>query len=247
MTNGQLKILIERFMQGETSCEEEAFLADYFKSGNVDEDFAEYAELFSAINSSAIDFSQSEKDEVINAGSYVEAEIRSRVPLFLSVAAMIAVIVGFIVVWQHNSIDTNISSAKQENTGSFVTENNNIHNKAVTQTKRITPDITKVAKISIIANVEPKIGYTPQRKETKETVQLANEMHEQESSDVNLASNNETAITDSGINITRPENMKYTEEDITKLKAKEREAYKKWVELQVALIEASTNATANIK
>lgn len=249
MTREQIKILIERFMQGETSCKEEAFLSEYFKSGNVDEEFEEYAELFSAINSSAIDFTQSEKDEIINAVSHFEAERRSRVPLFLSVAAMIALIVGLIVIWQCNTIDTNVSSAKQEHTGSFVTESNNIQNKAVAQTEReeVQPVTTKMSKETAVSKAEPNNVLTLHRKENEETLQLANEIHEQESSDVNLASNKETFNIDSCIFITRPENREYTEEDIAKLKAKEREAYKKWVELQVALIEASSNVTADVK
>ena len=54
-------------------------------------------------------------------------------------------------------------------------------------------------------------------------------------------------ISESDLPITRPENLKYTKEEIALMKRQAAEAYIKWMELELEIAKYNIEQTANIK
>ena len=60
-----IRRLLDRYMAGDTTLEEEARLADYFRSPGADKEFAAFRDMFSLFDQGKPSFSEQEMDEWI--------------------------------------------------------------------------------------------------------------------------------------------------------------------------------------
>ena len=111
-----------------------------------------------------------------------------------------------------------------------------------TKTTALGPTTVKQA----VAKVQPKKVETPKanpQEVAKETEKLmAQEVAPQETKKVKKEKS--VTLTESDIPITRPENYKYTQEEIALMKKQAHEAYLKWVELELEIAKNNLEQTA---
>ncbi|MBO7590495.1 MAG: hypothetical protein J6T05_02760 [Prevotella sp.] len=116
-------------------------------------------------------------------------------------------------------------------------------NPTVTQQQEVQP-VQAPAK-RIVAKVEPKKSETPsvmpQQEEPATTEQLLAQETKPAEKKVDEKS---VTLTERDIPITRPENYKYTPEEIALMKKQANEAYLKWVELELEIAKNNLEQTA---
>ena len=88
-----MKRLIDRYMNGETSIEEQDILAEFFRSPDIPEELKPYKAMFDILSEPIIEPSDEEVDAFALANS-VKIRGRARIaPMFLKVASVAAVVV----------------------------------------------------------------------------------------------------------------------------------------------------------
>ena len=93
-----IRLLLDRFMAGETSLEEEALLGEWFRQhSDVSDDLKEYQMMFGYFDE-GMPLDHEAEERVENAHSKAKARMR-RLWLPLSLAASIALLIGFAIPW----------------------------------------------------------------------------------------------------------------------------------------------------
>lgn len=93
-----IRLLLERFMVGETSLEEEALIGEWFrKHPDVSDDLKEYQMMFGYFDE-GMPLDHEAEEHVENAHPKAKARMR-RLWLPLSLAASIALLIGFAIPW----------------------------------------------------------------------------------------------------------------------------------------------------
>lgn len=93
-----IRLLLDRFMVGETSLEEEALIGEWFrKHPDVSDDLKEYQMMFGYFNE-GMPLDHEAEEHVENAHPKAKARMR-RLWLPLSLAASIALLIGFAIPW----------------------------------------------------------------------------------------------------------------------------------------------------
>lgn len=93
-----IRLLLDRFMAGETSLEEEALLGEWFRQhSDVSDDLKEYQMMFGYFDE-GMPLDHEAEEHVENAHPKAKARMR-RLWLSLSMAASIALLIGFAIPW----------------------------------------------------------------------------------------------------------------------------------------------------
>lgn len=93
-----IRLLLDRFMVGETSLEEEALIGEWFrKHPDVSDDLKEYQMMFGYFDE-GMPLDHEAEEHVENAHPKAKARMR-RLWLPLSLAASIALLIGFAILW----------------------------------------------------------------------------------------------------------------------------------------------------
>ena len=93
-----IRLLLDRFMAGETSLEEEALIGEWFrKHPNLSDDLKEYQMMFGYFDE-GMPLDHEADEHVENAHPKAKARMR-RLWLSLSMAASIALLIGFAIPW----------------------------------------------------------------------------------------------------------------------------------------------------
>ena len=93
-----IRLLLDRFMAGETSLEEEALIGEWFrKHPDVSDDLKEYQMMFGYFDE-GMPLDHEAEEHVENAHPKAKARMR-RLWLSLSMAASIALLIGFAIPW----------------------------------------------------------------------------------------------------------------------------------------------------
>lgn len=93
-----IRLLLDRFMAGETSLEEEALLGEWFRQHpDVSDDLKEYQLMFGYFDE-GMPLDHEAEEHVENAHPKAKARMR-RLWLPLSLAASIALLIGFAIPW----------------------------------------------------------------------------------------------------------------------------------------------------
>ena len=95
-----IRLLLDRFMAGETSLEEEALLGEWFRQHpDVSDDLKEYQLMFGYFDE-GMPLDYEAENHVEDAHPKTKARMR-RLWLPLSLAASIALLIGFAIPWAH--------------------------------------------------------------------------------------------------------------------------------------------------
>ena len=105
MKTQEIKILLQRYFNGETSLEDERLLHEYFKGGNVDEELQEYAEFFGGISdlTNSIDDSTIEEDvmDFILENEHLEkTKFRKMWKTVTGIAASVIIVLGSYLIYE---------------------------------------------------------------------------------------------------------------------------------------------------
>lgn len=93
-----IRLLLDRFMAGETSLEEEALLGEWFRQHpDVSDDLKEFQMMFGYFDE-GMPLDHEAEEHVENAHSKAKARMR-RLWLSLSMAASVALLIGFAILW----------------------------------------------------------------------------------------------------------------------------------------------------
>ena len=93
-----IRLLLDRFMAGETSLEEEALIGEWFrKHPNLSDDLKEYQMMFGYFDE-GMPLDHEAEEHVENAHPKAKARMR-HLWLSLSMAASIALLIGFAILW----------------------------------------------------------------------------------------------------------------------------------------------------
>lgn len=93
-----IRLLLDRFMAGETSLEEEALLGEWFRQHpDVNDDLKEYQMMFGYFDE-GMPLDHEAEEHVENAHPKAKARMR-RLWLSLSMAASVALLIGFAILW----------------------------------------------------------------------------------------------------------------------------------------------------
>lgn len=242
MTHQEIDTLLNRFLSAQTTEAEEQMLADYFQSAeSVPQEWQPYRELFLSFGSS--DYNLTNEELQVLTAEHMPAKRKVRPLYWLGAAAAVAAILLVIGSTMLRNEATHQTIAKtdtqEQSTHAITTENGDTptdsEQKPVAKTTAnqiaeakpvskptdtyapptetdISPAIgTEVAAQQAVANDEPLIA----KAETETAV------HERETKDDNL---HFAAYSETDLPVINPQNMLYTEEDIRKIQALQKQA-----------------------
>lgn len=107
METKEVKVLLQRYFNGETNIEEERKLEAYFQSGKVDEELEEYAEFFGGISelANAVDDATIENDVmdyILENESQDKKKYRWMWQTVTGIAASIIIVIGGLLFYQQS-------------------------------------------------------------------------------------------------------------------------------------------------
>ena len=256
MKKDNIEILIQKYLNGETTPEEEKALALEVSREDAPQEWKIIAELLGELT----------VDEALYDKMMAERNKKPRIIKFWPwlVAACVA---GLFMVFlappraphpPRSALATLGLSKKGELQIAQVTEDSTKHNKepqhliANAEHKAMKKKETSVP---VIKNKEPLSGKTECVKENETEYQVAQEDPVQGQKDVDVTDNpaatqaaNSTVksrvLTERDIPVTRPENLKYTKEELALMRKQANEAYIKWVELELEIARYNQEQTA---
>jgi hypothetical protein len=108
METKEVKVLLQRYFNGESTIEEERKLENYFQSEKVDEELEEYAEFFGGITelSNTVDDSTIEDDvmnHILENESQDKKKYRWLWQTVTGIAASIIIVIGGLLFYQQNN------------------------------------------------------------------------------------------------------------------------------------------------
>lgn len=157
-----IRLLLNRFMAGETSLEEETLLGEWFRQHpDVSDDLKEYQMMFGYFDE-GMPLDHEAEEHVENAHPKAKARMR-RLWLPLSLAASIALLIGFAIPWvgrQTGSQDDSKMAQLEGRTTPKDTDSAVVHEKKSTDTDLSMPEKVKKSGDSVF----PKTRKHKQRK-----------------------------------------------------------------------------------
>ena len=101
-TQEQVEVMLSHFMEGTSSLEEEAMLADYFRTHDVKDEWREYKEMFAMFDAECVevnDTPRTEEDSLAEMPKVVELKPKVVLWRSIGIAASIAVVVTICMMW----------------------------------------------------------------------------------------------------------------------------------------------------
>ena len=124
-TQEQVEVMLSHFMEGTSSLEEEAMLADYFRTHDVKDEWREYKEMFAMFDAECVEVNDTPRTE---DGSLAEmpkvVELKPKVALWrgIGIAASIAVVVSLVFMWEGRQTGTEQAQVADNDTTNIVQE-----------------------------------------------------------------------------------------------------------------------------
>ena len=124
-TQEQVEVMLSHFMEGTSSLEEEAILADYFRTHDVKDEWREYKEMFAMFDAECVEVNDTPRTE---EGSLAEipkvVELKPKVALWrgIGIAASIAVVVSLVFMWEGRQTGTEQAQVADNDTTNIVQE-----------------------------------------------------------------------------------------------------------------------------
>ena len=162
MNEKDIRLLLDRFMAGETSLEEETLLGEWFRQhSDVSDDLKEYQMMFGYFDE-GMPLDHEAEEHVENAHPKAKARMR-RLWLPLSLAASIALLIGFAIPWVERQTGHQDDSKMAQLEGRTTPED--IDSAVVHEKKSANADLSMPEKIKKSGDfVSPKTRKHKQRK-----------------------------------------------------------------------------------
>jgi hypothetical protein len=164
MELNDLKILLQRYFDGETSPEEEKALTDYFSSGKVDADLAEYAGFFGGLTelsgtTSQPKFEEQVMDYILEHENQEKNRYRSLWKTVTGIAAAVILILGGLLVYEQyqTPFDDTFSTPEEayaytQKTLQFVSGTYNSGVSQLSKTKKYNEALAQLQKMELVSN-----------------------------------------------------------------------------------------------
>lgn len=219
--------LIERFLDAETTLQEEQMLMEYFRREDIPEDLKQYREMFLDYGEVASLQLPQEEGTVemlpihnVEDGEMQKPKLPPRINWRWAVAASIAVLFAFGIGFLYN----NKEEEKPQIAEVIPKQTEEKEAEPVMEEKQIT--VTEVPSIPKARTSKPKQAVKEENREAE--VLLAETQSE--------ATDAPQANTIS-YSVSNPERLKYTPEEIAALKRQARRKYEEWLQLEREIIE----------
>ena len=124
-TQEHVEVMLSHFMEGTSSLEEEAMLADYFRTHDVKDEWREYKEMFAMFDAGCAevnDAPHSEDDALAEMPKVVELKPKVALWRGIGIAASIAVVVSLGFIWQGRQADVEQAQMADNDTTNIVQE-----------------------------------------------------------------------------------------------------------------------------
>jgi|GEM_PF-1598112 len=238
LSKNDIRKLVDKYLMGDTSLEEERLLKEYFCSArDIPKEWLAYAVLFNGF---------------ANKGSIQKVRGTKKVYPWIAAASVAVLIVVCLMPSRSNTdvspeqgiafvendaVQQNQMTVDEESKTSIDMIQEEVPAKPKIQKPVITHDSHLVAQTesSIVAKTDEEITSE------NDNVLAENNLSIEERLDVKPQPR---TLTDRDLPVTRPENLKYTKEELALMKKQANEAYLKWVELELEIAKYNIEQTA---
>lgn len=222
--------LIERFLDAETTLQEEQMLVEYFRGEDIPEELMQYREMFQDYGEVAsLQLPQEEATvemctvQNVQDGEMQKPKLPPRIKWGWAAAASIAILFAFSIGFLYNDKEEEKLQVAEVLPKPIEVK----ETKPVTEEKQVT--VAKVPSVPKTRNSKPKQSVKEENKES-ETI-----LAETKSDVANAAQGNTFSYS-----VSNPERLKYTPEEIAALKRQARRKYEEWLQLEREILEYDT-------
>lgn len=224
--------LIERFLDAETTLQEEQTLMEYFRMDDIPEDLVQYREMFLDYGEVASLQPSQEEDTVemlpvqnVQDGEKQKPKLPPRIMWRWAAAASIAILFAFGIGFLYNNEEEEKPQVAEVLPKPIEVKGT----KLVTEEKQIV--VAEAPSVPKARNSKPKQSVKEENKEP-ETL-----LAETQSEATSAPQGNTFSYS-----VSNPERLKYTPEEIAALKRKARQKYEEWLQLEREIIEYDTRS-----
>lgn len=229
--------LIERFLDAETTLQEEQTLIEYFRGADIPEDLEQYREMFLDYGEVASLQPSQEEDAVellpvqnVQDGGMQKSKQPPRIKWRWAAAASIAILFAFGIGFFYNN---------NEEEKPLIAE---VLPKPI-EVKEVEPVMEEKQSMVAEAPSVPKARISKPKQSAKEENKKAETLLAETESETTDAPQGNTF----SYSVSNPERLKYTPEEIAALKRQARRKYEEWLQLEREIIEYDNrNITALI-
>ncbi len=224
--------LIERFLDAETTLQEEQTLIEYFRGADIPEDLEQYREMFLDYGEVASLQPSQEEDAVemipvqnVQDGEKQKPKLPPRIMWRWAVAASIAILFAFGIGFLYNNKEEEKPQIAELLPKPIEVKDT----KPVTEEKQIA-----VAEAPSV----PKVRISKPKQSVKEENREPETLLAETQSEATSAPQGNTF----SYSVSNPERLKYTPEEIAALKRQARRKYEEWLQLEREIIEYDTRS-----
>ena len=224
--------LIERFLNAETSLQEEQMLMEYFRREDIPEDLKQYRDMFLDYGEVASLQLPQEEDTVellplqnVQDGETQNPKLPPRIKWRWAAAASIAILFAFSLAFLYNN--------KEEEKPQIA----EVLPKPI-EVKEAEPVIEEKQTMVAEAPSVPKVRISKPKQSVKEENREPETLLAETQSETTSAPQGNTF----SYSVSNPERLKYTPEEIAALKRQARRKYEEWLQLEREILEYDTRS-----
>lgn len=224
--------LIERFLDAETTLQEEQMLMEYFRREDIPEDLKQYREMFLDYGEVASLQLPQEEDTVellplqnVQDGETQKPKLPPRIKWGWAAAASIAILFAFCIGFLYNDKEEEKPQVAEVLPKPIEVKDT----KLVTEEKQVT--VAEAPSVPKARSSKPKQSVKEENREP-ETLLAETQSEVTDAPQVNTFS----------YSVSNPERLKYTPEEIAALKRQARRKYEEWLQLEREILEYDTRS-----
>lgn len=228
--------LIERFLDAETTLQEEQMLMEYFRGEDIPEELMQYREMFQDYGEVASLLPPQEEATVeictvqnVQDGEMLKPKLPPRIKWGWAAAASLAVLFVFGIGFLYNDKEEEKPHVAEVSPKPIEVKDT----KPETEEKQIA--VAEAPSVPKTRNSKPKQSVKEENKES-ETILAETQSETTDVPQINTFS----------YSVSNPERLKYTPEEIAALKRQARRKYEEWLQLEREILEYDTRSISAI-